>query len=200
MSQKYSREDALRIAAEKLRRKAEETKREEKEYFEKITSGTPWLLFKIVIVFCALMTVLTTIEIFVDGETKKLDESEWEIDRELYITWHQSIKVGDYLFVPHLSDWSGHVDSSFEISYSPIFRTGKKLSYDLMVGETNMRRHEETRRRSIFTWFPFFQIILLIPLFTYIFKAQKPWFNFARVASMVLVFPGALLIMILTLL
>ena len=56
---KYSRADALKIAAEKLRRKEEEEKRKEDEYYQRVTSGTPWLLFKVIVVFCTLMMVLT---------------------------------------------------------------------------------------------------------------------------------------------
>lgn len=200
MSREYSREEILRIAAERLRRKAEEEKRAENEYYKKITTGAPWFLFKTVVAFCTLMMVLTTVDVFVDGETKKLDNSEWRIDRELYLLWHQSIKVGDYLFAPHLRDWSGHAEDGYEITYSPIFRTGKKLSYDLQVNEITIRRHEEIRARSIFTWFPYLQIAMFIPLATFIFRRQKPWFNFARVASMIIVLPGILLVTILTLL
>jgi hypothetical protein len=196
----YNREEALRIAAEKLRRKAEKEKREENEFYERITSGTPWFLFKIVVAFCTLMVVLTTIEVFVDGKTKKLDEKDWKIDRQLYLMGHQSIKTGDYLFVASFQEWMGHVDTTFEITYSPIFRTGKMLSYDQKVSEATVIRQEVIRRRSIFTWFPYFQILMLLPLFTFIFKAQKPWFNFARVGSMVIVLPGILLVLILTLL
>ncbi|MFT6502228.1 MAG: hypothetical protein ACJASQ_002354 [Crocinitomicaceae bacterium] len=200
MKTKYSREDILRIAAEKVRRKEEEEKRANDEYYLKITTGKHWNFFKVVVAFCTLMMVLTTIEIFVDGETKKLDKSEWKIDREMYILFHQSIKVGDYLFVPHLRDWSNYVEGSYEITYSPIFRTGKKLSYDLQVNETTVRRHETIRRRSIFTWFPFLQILMLIPLATFIFKRQKPWFTFTRIASLIIVLPGIILVTILTLL
>lgn len=196
----YNREESLRIAAEKLRRKAEEEKRKDKEFYEKITSGTPWLLFKIVVVFCTLMTVLTIVEIFVDGKSKKLDEKDWKIDRDLYAFGHQSIKVGDYLFIAYFEEWSGHVDNSFKITYTPIFQTGKKLSYDQEVYEGGVIRHEVIRQRSIFTWFPYFQIFMLIPLLTLIFKTQKPWFNFARVASFIFVLPGTLLVIIMTLL
>jgi hypothetical protein len=197
---KYSRADALRIAAEKLRRKEEEEKRKEDEYYQRVTSGTPWLLFKVIVVFCTLMILLTTVEVFVDGETKKIAESEWEIDRQLYMVGHQSIKVGDQLFVAYLQDWVDHVDDSFEITYSPIFGTGKRLSYDQAVSENVVIRQEVIRRRSIFTWFPYLQIAMLIPLVTFIFKRQKPLFNFARVGSMVLVLPATLLVLILTLL
>jgi hypothetical protein len=52
----------------------------------------------------------------------------------------------------------------------------------------------------MFNWFPAFQLFLLIPLLTFIFKRQKPWFNFARIASMVIVFPGMLMVIFFTLL
>ena len=148
------RNEALRAAAEKVKKQKEEEKRKEKEYFERVTSGPSWMLFKVVVVFCTLMAILTTIETFVDGETRKLDDSEWRVDRELYVLYHQSVKVGDDLFVPHLDNWIKYIEGTFEITYSPIFRTGKKLSYDLKVGANEIRRHEVIRRRSVFTWFP----------------------------------------------
>ncbi|MFN6083831.1 MAG: hypothetical protein ACK476_02745, partial [Fluviicola sp.] len=66
------------------------------------------------------------------------------------------------------------------------------------VNGVTLGKHEELRQNSIFNWFPFLQIALLIPLVTYIFKRQKPWFNFARVASMVVVFPGCLVVLYFT--
>ena len=193
-------DEILRIAAERLRRKEEKEKREEKEYYEKITSGFRWGLFKVVVVFCTLMAVLTTIETFVDGATKKLDKSQWKIDRELYMMFHQTIKVEDYLFFPPISDWSGNIEDSYEITYTPIFRTGKKLSYDIQVDDTTVRRHAEIRSRSIFDWFPALQILMLIPLATFLLKRQNPWFNFARIASLVFIFPAILMITYFTLL
>ena len=193
-------DEILRIAAERLRRKEEKEKREEKEYYEKITSGFRWGLFKVVVVFCTLMAVLTTIETFVDGATKKLDKSQWKIDRELYMMFHQTIKVEDYLFFPPISDWSGNIEDSYEITYTPIFRTGKKLSYDIQVDDTTVRRHEEIRSRCIFDWFPALQILMLIPLATFLLKRQNPWFNFARIASLVFIFPAILMITYFTLL
>ncbi|MNJ85251.1 hypothetical protein D3C87_27190 [compost metagenome] len=184
----------MRIAAEMMRQKKEREEREEREFYERITSGLQWFIFKVVVVFCTLMLVVSTFEVFVDGPTKKLREKPWKIDRNWEYTWHQVLDVEGYMFTPTLRDWSDHVESSFEMTYSPIFRTGKKLSYDIQVNESVIRRHEEIRQRSIFTWFPAFQIFLLIPLITFIFKRQSPWFNFARIVSLVFVFPGTLLV------
>lgn len=198
MSRNLSREEAFRIAAEKVRQKKEQEEREDREFYERITSGPQWLIFKIVVAFCTLLFVVSIFETFVDGPTKKLGENDWKIDREWEWTWHQVLDVEGYMFAPELRDWSDHVDSTLELTYSPIFRTGKKLSYDIEVDEFNTRRHEEIRQRSIFTWFPAFQIFLLIPLATLIFKRQSPWFNFARIASLVFVFPGTLIVIFTT--
>ena len=195
---KYNREEALRIAAEKVRRTKEEEKRKEDEYFKRVTSGFPWLFFKIVVVFCTLMVFITMVEIVIDGKTEKLTEDDWKIDRELYQPGHQSIKVGDYLFVAAFKEWLGHVDSSFEITYTPIFQTAKKLSYNQEISENNIVRQEVMRRRSIFNWFPFFQLFMLIPLLTFIFKRQNTLFNFSRIVSMFVVLPATVLILILS--
>lgn len=195
-----SHQESMRNAAEIMRLKKEKEAREEKEFYERITSGWQWILFKSVVVFCTLMLVVSTIEVLVDGPTKKLTEKSWKIDRNWEYPWHQVLDVEGYMFTPALGDWLDHVDNSLEITYSPIFRTGKKLSYDLQVNEFTVRKHEEIRQQSIFTWFPLFQILLLIPLVTFLFKRQSPWFNFARIASLVFVFPGTLLVMFFTML
>lgn len=194
MSRNINREESMRIAAEKMRQKREKEEREEKEFYERITSGTQWLLFKAVVVFCTLMAVVTTFEVFVDGPSKKLTDKDWKIDRNWEYRWHKVLDVEGYMFTPSIGDWSDRVESSLKMIYSPVFRTGKKLSYAVKVNGSVIRRQEEIRQGSIFTWFPLFQLALLIPLITFIFRRQSAWFNFARVASLVLVFPGTLLV------
>lgn len=194
MSRNINREESLRIAAERMRQKREKEEREDREFYERITSGVQWLIFKIVVVFCTLMALVTTFEVFVDGPTKKLTEKSWKIDRNWEYTWHKVLDVEGYMFTPELTDWNDRVENSIKMTYSPLFRTGKKLSYAVKVNESSIRRQEEIRQRSIFTWFPAFQLFLLIPLITLIFKRQSPWFNFARIASLVFVFPGTLLV------
>ncbi|MFN5416589.1 MAG: hypothetical protein ACK5B9_05990 [Flavobacteriia bacterium] len=189
-----SREESMRIAAEKIRLKREREAREEKEMYERITSGWQWLLFKIVVAFCTIMFVLTTIEVLFDGPTKKLTEQSWKIDRNWEYDWHKVLDVEGYMFSPTINDWSDRVKNSLSMTYTPIFRTGKKLNFDIKLNEIMVKKHTEIRENSIFNWFPALQIFLLLPLFTFIFKRQKPWFNFARIASFVIVFPGTILV------
>lgn len=191
-------QESMRNAAEMMRQKKEKEAREDREFYERITSGWQWLLFKSVVVFCTLMVLVSTIEVFVDGPTKKLPEKSWKLNRDWEYTWHKVLDVEGYMFTPTLDDWSDRVENGFKMTYSPIFRTGKKLSYDIKVNEFVTRRHEEIRQQSIFTWFPAFQVFLLIPLITFLLKRQSPWFNFARIASLVFVFPGTLMVIFFT--
>jgi hypothetical protein len=193
-------QESMRIAAEKVRQKREKEAREEREFYERITSGWQWILFKSVVVLCTLMVLVSTIEVFVDGPTKKLTEKSWKIDRNWEYTWHKVLDVEGYMFTPTIGDWSDRVEGSLKMTYSPIFRTGKKLSYDIKTGGFGIRKHEELRDHSIFNWFPLFQLFLLIPLITFLFKRQSAWFNFARIASLVFVFPGMLLVICFTML
>ncbi|MCE3294944.1 MAG: hypothetical protein K0R65_658 [Crocinitomicaceae bacterium] len=198
MTRDINHQDHLRTVAEKIRLKKEKEEREDKEFYERITSGVQWLMFKIVVVFSTLMLLVSLIEVFVDGPTKKLTENSWKIDRNWEYTWHKVLDVEGYMFTPTIGDWSDRVKNSLKMTYSPILRTGKKLHYYI---KTNgfIRRQEEIRENSFFTWFPAFQLFLLIPLFTFIFKRQSAWFNFARIASFALVLPGTLLVIYFTL-
>ena len=200
MNRNTNREEALRIAAERRRQQKEKEEREENEFYERITSGNPWLIFKVIVAFCSLIALITTIDHFVDGPTKKLGENDWKINRDWEWTWHKIVEVEGSLFTPMLGDWSDRDENSVEVTYSPILRTVKKLNYNVQMDEVIIRKQEEIRWRSIFSWFPAFQILLLIPLLTFIFKRQKPWFNFARIASLFLIFPGTLLVLYYTLL
>ncbi|HLW41923.1 hypothetical protein [Brumimicrobium sp.] len=194
MHNNLDRQEAIRIAKEKMQKKKEKEAREEKEFYERITSGTPWLIFKFVVAFCTLVLLISTIEVFVDGPTKKLDEEAWSIDKNWEYRRHTVLNVEGYMFAPQNGDWFERIENSLNITYSPILKVGKKLSYDVQENKTTIRRHVETRARSIFTWFPEFQLLLLIPLLTFIFRQQSAWFNFARITSLIVVFPGTLMV------
>ncbi len=198
MTRNTDREETFRIAAERMRRKKEKEEREDREFYERITSGPSWFFFKAVVVFCTLMALITTFEFFVDGPTKKLTDKDWKINRDWEYTWHKVLDVRGYMFTPTLGDWSDRVESSLELTYTPVFRTGKTLKFNVVEDGSVIRRQEEMRQRSVYTWFPMFQLFLLIPLITFIFKRQSAVFNFARIASFVLVLPGTLLVIFLT--
>jgi hypothetical protein len=181
-----------------MRLKKEKEEREEKEFYERVTSGTPWMIFKVVMIFCTALALVTTIDHFVDGSSRKISEEDWQINRDWEWYWHKIINVENSMFAPESRNWGNRVENSTELVYTPILHAPKKLKFKVKINEAAVFQHEEIRWRSIFEWFPAFQVILLIPLFTFIFKRQKPWFNFARIASLVLVLPGALVVLYFT--
>ncbi|MCB9222764.1 MAG: hypothetical protein H6582_01200 [Crocinitomicaceae bacterium] len=199
--QKFDQKTAIAKAAERVRQEKEAEKERDAAYYQKITSGNRWLFFKGIVVFTTLMLILTTYDTFVMGPTEKISPSEWEMNRELYRINYQSIWVhGHALFTPHLEDWIGHLEEGFEVTYTPIFHDEKILSF-LQVpytteGNAAPIRHYVWRDRSIYNWFPLFQIMLLIPLLTFLLRRPKPWFNYLRMASMVLILPGTIFILI----
>lgn len=194
MSRYNDREESFRIAAEKVRLKKEKEALEEQAFYERISSGKQWLMFKIVTGFCSLILILTTIDTFIDGPTQKITENDCKINRDWEWTWHKVLDVKGYMFAPESVHWSDRVENSQSLVYSPIFHTGKKLRYVTKLESGEMKQHEELRERSIFSWFPTFQLFLLVPLITVIFKRKSPWFNFARIFSLVFVLPATLLV------
>lgn len=195
-----NQQEKMAIAAERMRLKRDKEQREENEFYQRITTGWQWKLFKIVVVCCSLMVVISTIEVLVDGPSKPLPEKACKIDREWEYTWHKVFDIEGAMFTPSIIDWSKCQEKTIHLTYSPIFRTPKRLSYTMKLSENTFAEKEELRQMSIFNWFPAFQLFLLIPLLTFIFKRQKPWFNFARVASMAIIFPGMLMVIFFTLL
>lgn len=194
-----NQQEKMVIAAERMRLKREKEQREENEFYQRITTGWQWLLFKIVVGLCTAMIVVSTLEVLVDGPSKLITDKACKIDRNWEYTWHKVLDVEGYMFTPTLTDWSDRDVKSIRLTYSPIFKTGKKLCYTKKTDDHTFEEKEEIRQMSIFTWFPAFQLLLLIPLLTFIFKRQKPWFNFARIGSMVIIFPGMLMVIFFTL-
>lgn len=169
-----TREESMRLAAEKIRLKREKEIQEDKEFYERITSGKPWLLFKVIVGFCTLMALITTFEVFVDGPTEKLSEKDWKINREWEYTWHKVIDVQEkYMFMPESVHWGNRIENTLQLTFSPIFRTAKTLSYKSDHPRMGTIIVEDTREGSIFTWFPLLQLFLLIPLITFLFKRQN---------------------------
>lgn len=193
-----NREEYLKAAAERMRLAKEKEEKEEKEYYERVTSGNLWIFFKVAVVCSTLVLLISLIDTLFDGPEKSLTEKSWEIDRNWRYDGHSVLDVEGYLFTPKYLDWATHKEETLTLVYSPILRTGKKLNFDSVVNGEEIISYSTIRFRSLFNWFPYLQIFLLIPIVTYLFKRQSPWFNFARVFSLVFVLPGSLIIIFFT--
>ncbi|MFT4601987.1 MAG: hypothetical protein ACI857_002173 [Arenicella sp.] len=197
----FDQKEAFRKAAERAQQLKEKEAKEEEEHYQKITSGNGWMYFKIGMVFSVIFLLVTTIDTFFEGETVKLENAEWKVDHEWRSSTHQIIKVSGAQFMVSYQDWSGFIFNSFQMTYSPILHEEKVLwfmqdPYSASGADLDPVRRYGLRTRSVFNWFPYLQIILLMPLFTFLFKRKKQWFVFTRMMSMVLIYPGSLLLLL----
>lgn len=185
----------LARAAEMLRKKKEEEEIADQKYYEKVTTGTSWLIFKIGVIFCLVLNVLITIDFFVDGETKPLPVGSYEFDRPTHRRINTIVWVGDDIFTPHYKAFVSVDYNSFTLTYSKIFNKAKYISFDAHTLD-NRQRFYAYERISIFDSFPWTQLLLLIPLLVFIFKRKSKWFNFFRIACLFLIYPGTLIIIL----
>mgnify|MGYP007061000791 CR=1 FL=1 len=199
MANQTNRDEYYRMKAEQVRKKREKEEQEEQAFFERITSGAWWISFKIMVVICTFMAVATLIDHLVDGPTKSITEKDWKIKSGWTYRGHAVLDVKGYMFTPDYYAWYTHVENSMKLTYSPIFRTAKKLTFETVYNKTEIEEYTQWRSRSTFNWFPWVQIYLMIPFFTFIFKRKNHWFNLARVVSYVFVLPGAVMIYFFTL-
>lgn len=142
-----------------------------------------------------LLNISITIDYFVDGSTKYLPVGTYDFDRSLYSKSNASVWVGDEIFTPYYKDFVSADYSSFKLTHSLIFNKAKYISF---IGhkKSTPERFKAYERISIFDSFPLAQLLLLIPLLLWIFKRKSSFFNFMRVTSLLLIFPGALIILI----
>lgn len=185
----------LKRAAETLEKQKAEEALKEAEYYEKRTTGTSWLVFKIGAIFCAILSIVLTFDLFVDGDTVSMPEGTYDYRRIPHEKVYAAVWVGDDIYRPHYEDFVSVDYSSFTVTESLITGAGKYISFTAHTLDTP-QRFSAFRQYSVFNWFPYVQIMLLIPLFVFLFKRQKAWFNYMRILCLFLIMPGGVLILL----
>ena len=191
----------LKQVAEKLKQEKALEAQKDLDYFKKMTSGPRWNLFVIGSLFCAIMAVLVSIDTFVDGKTERINQDQWVFDRSLGAKDYQSVWVNENdIFLIRMDQMAGLDLTSFRLTRSYIFGDNKYLSYtrayEDSVTPLTYYHHIAQKRVSIYEWFPLLEIMLLIPLILVIIKRPKPWYKFGQYASIFLIFPGCLILLL----
>lgn len=183
---------AARIASETAKEKARE---KDRLYFESITTGSKWTIFKIFTFYCAALALIITVETFYDGEKVFLTESQ----RTFY---EGAINVDDDWYFPDYVDLTGYLDTTMHIAYSGIFGAPKYLGWTSKYQDSKTpltyNRFYTWRYNSVYSFFGGIQLILLIPLFLFWFKRPHPVFVFGRMMSLVLIFPASIFLLFVT--
>lgn len=193
MNPSEKREAYLKRAAAMLEAKKKEEAAKDEAYYKKITSGLPWRIFRFGVIFCLFINVLVTVDYFVDGESHPLPVGSYQFESFTYRKINAVVWVGDEIFTPYYKDFVSVDYDSFILTNSFFFNKAKYISF---IGHTlgNPQRFKAYERISIFDWFPYLQIMLLVPLLVFLLKRQHPLFSFMRNLCLLLIFPGSFIV------
>jgi hypothetical protein len=187
--------EKLQIARERAEAAKEKVRLQEQAYFESISTGPKWKWFKIFSIYCIVLAAVITVETLVDGESYYLSTPEREF-------FEGSIRVEDEWYFPDYVDLAGFIDTTMHIVYSPIFGAPKSLNWTSAYQDSKTPLTHTYfytwRYNSVYSFFPFIQIVLLIPVFIVWYRRPSPLFKFGRTLSIVLIFPASIYLLFVT--
>lgn len=194
-SNKLSIEEKMRFAREQAAAAKERERLEEEAYFLKISSGKSWRIFRIFSFYCLGLAVLISFETIFDGEEERIGPSQYQF-------YEAAITIGDDWYTPYYTEIAGFLDTSFVVVHSPLFGAAKFLRWTSAYqdSKTPLKYTEYTtwRLNSIYSYYVFIQLVLLIPLFVVWYKRPSPLFKFSRMLCLVLIFPAGIYLLFVT--
>ncbi|WP_066759626.1 J domain-containing protein [Crocinitomix algicola] len=201
------RAEKIKKAQERYHKMRNTEQKKDEAYFNKITTGLTWKFFKILAIYTAVFSILLTADFFLTGEKKAIPKIE---------TYGYLPKVleleGELFQIPREEYWIGYFPP-IQLKYSYFFKDLKSVEVlDFHPDIYTMQRPSDRRNKyrlfeqfeatefhsyaSVYYLFPYFQIMLFLPLF--IFWYKKPNINFVlgRLFSLYVIFPVALILSI----
>jgi hypothetical protein len=145
----------------------EKVRLKEQAYFESISSGPKWKWFKIFSIYCIVLAAVITVETLVDGDSYYLSVPERQF-------FEGSIRIDDEWYFPDYVDLAGFIDSTMHTVSSPIFGAPKSLNWTSAYQDTKTPLTHTNfytwRYNSVYSFFPFIQLLLLFPIFMVWYK------------------------------
>jgi len=195
LKQTLSVEEKMNLARQKASALKEKERLQDEAYYEKISSGNSWKIFKAFSFYCLFLAVLITVETAIDGEKEKIDRSSLLYDQAY-------IEVNGGSYTPLYVEIAGFLDTSFYVVHSPIFGADKYLQWTSEYEDTKTPLkytvYNEWRLNSVYEYFIFIQIVLLIPIFLVLYKRPSGLFKFGRMMCLVLIFPASVYLLFVT--
>lgn len=190
-----STEEKMSRAREKALAQKEKDRLLDEAYFTKISTGTGWTIFKIFSFYCLALAVLITVETVIDGETKKIPLADVHNNSGL-------IEIDGGYYTPLYVELAGFVDTSFRVVQSPIFGAAKYMVWTQAYEDTKtplkFTDFDEWKLNSVYSYFIFIQICLLIPVFLVWYKRPSGLFKFGRMTCLILIFPMSIYLFFVT--
>ena len=188
-------EEKRRLAREAAEAKKLKEKQEEEAYFTRISTGTQWTIFKIFSFYCLALALLITVETLVDGETRPIPTSQIEYQEAL-------IRINGSYYTPLYTEITGFLDTSFKVVETPLLGADKYLVWTSGYQDTKTplkyTQYDEWKLNSVYEYFVFVQIVLLIPVFFVWYKRPTPLFKFGRMVCLILIFPASVYLLFAT--
>jgi hypothetical protein len=193
--QSLSVEEKMTLARQKAAEQNEKDRLKEEAYYLKISTGTQWTIFKVLSIYCVLLAGLITYETLVDGETKAIFPGAVHNQSGL-------IEIEGGFYTPVYTELAGFIDTSFRVVYSPLFGAAKYMVWTSKYQDTKtpltLTDYDAWRRNSVYEYFIFIQVILLIPFCVMLYKRPSGLFKFGRMTSLILIFPASIYLLFVT--
>ncbi|MDA7803643.1 J domain-containing protein [Crocinitomix sp.] len=182
------RAEKIKQAKKRYQQMQDNELKKDARYFEKITNGWRWKFFKILAIYAAIFSFILTVDFFVTGKKRAIPEIT------TYGFMPKTLFIDEELFeVPEAKYWVGNFPP-VQLNYSFFFKDLKSISIldapeDILLGYSNSDKTKQFQLfehfdstefysyASVYYVFPFFQIILFLPLF--LVRYKRPNINFA---------------------
>lgn len=192
---KLSVEEKMRLAREAAAAQKEKERLADEAYYTKISTGRSWKVFKIFSYYCLALALIITVETVIDGKEKHITPANYKF-------YEGAIVIDDDVYLPYYEELFGFLDTSFYVVNSPIFGTPKYLKWVSKYEDTKtplkFTDYTVYKESSLFSYFIFIQIVLLIPIFFVFYKRPSPLFKFGRMLCLILVFPASIYLFFVT--
>ncbi|MEX1001152.1 MAG: hypothetical protein WDZ35_03475 [Crocinitomicaceae bacterium] len=183
----------MREAAERIKKEKElEAQRDLEDYQNLLKSGK-WKIFIGLMVFCAIMSILVGVDSLAATSKEKVPYEKVEF-------YSGNMRVNGSYYLPQTGQLGDFQENSFFFKQTLIFKEPKFLCWhreEWQADDNAPKKYVQectVKRISIFEWFPFLSIGLLVPLFVVLFKRPQPLFKFSRYLCWLIVYPGSLLL------
>lgn len=195
-----ARADKIKKAKARYKKMQESEVEKDALYFEKITTGIRWKIFKVLAYYCCVMSVLFTLDYFLTRSQRGTPSIE------MYTLMPKALTHDGEVFEVLVEEYWQDDFPPIQLNYSFFFKDLKSIDIiDEPINLTN-RNHPSDRRKafelfenyesvtfysyaSVYYVFPFFQLALLLPII--LVRLKRPTINFAiaRLVAIWVVFP-----------
>lgn len=190
---KKEMEERLRKAKERYDQRKREEQDEEDRYYESITQGKPFTIFKWVVLISIVTVILITADRYITGEKEthtieKLDARYVSGGMRYFAIYPIQFENGERMWLSESYRSQVIQNSSIQIERSRIFNKIKRVCI-----ETGHNYIATTTDFSLFGTFPVIPLLFLIPLIAILIKGRTLLYSILFHSTLYLYIPGLII-------